>query len=391
MSQAPDRTPLRREIADRIANQGPIPFRDFFALALYHPEHGYYMRPSAATGREGDFSTSSDVSPAFGQRLAVAAADVFERLGSERWSLVEIGPGRGLLMADMLDGLARHAPRALQSLAEVVLVEVSPSLREAQERRLADHPSAPPRRWVASLDELEPGSITGCVIANEVLDALPVHAVVRRGDRLAEIHVDLAEAPGDDGEPRFRLVEREPGEPRLVALAERYGLCPREGHQAEICLELESWIQTLDRALARGAAVLVDYGHEAATLADEHHADGTLLAYHRHRVETDLLARPGEQDLTAHVNWTHLEDAARAAGFTWAGRTTQDRFLLALGIVEDMAADPAGGAESASRTAFRLSARSLVMPGTGGGRRFEACCLVKGVPADLRGLQDPFA
>jgi len=243
---------------------------------------------------------------------------------------------------------------------------------------------------VTSLDELEPGSITGCVIANEVLDALPVHALVRHDGRLAELHVDLAGAPGDDGEPRLCLVEREPGQPGLVTLAERYGLCPREGHQAEICLEFEPWLRSLNRVLARGAAVLVDYGHEASTLADENHANGTLLAYHRHRVETDLLARPGEQDLTAHVNWTHLEHAARAAGFTWAGRTTQDRFLLALGIVEDMAADPAGSYESAARTAFRLSARSLVMPGAGGGRRFEACCLAKGIPADLRGLRDPF-
>jgi SAM-dependent MidA family methyltransferase len=380
----PEPSALGEEIRRRIAADGPLSFRDFFELALYHPEHGYYTRPSAGTGRGGDFSTSPDVSPAFGQRLAVQAADVHRRLGQGPWQLVELGPGRGLLVGDLLDGLECHAPGAAEQLQEIVLVEVSPSLRAEQERRLEARGPHPPVRWVASLDELDAASVRGTVIGNEVLDALPVHAVVRREMGLRELFVDVDE----DG---FRFVERPPGQPELTRLADRHGLCPRPGQRAEICLDLPVFIRDLAAALARGAVLLIDYGHPAERLGDDAHGDGTLVAYHRHRVVDDVLARPGEQDITAHVNWTHLEEAAEQAGLKVAGRTYQDRFLLALGIVEDMARDSESGEESAARASFRLSARSLVLPAAGGGRRFEVACLVKGLSPDLRGLGDPYS
>jgi SAM-dependent MidA family methyltransferase len=375
---------LGEEIRRRIVTDGPLSFRDFFELALYHPEHGYYTRPSAGTGRGGDFSTSPDVSPAFGQRLAVQAAEVHRRLGEKPWQLVELGPGRGLLVGDFLDGLERHAPGAAGQLEEIVLVEVSPSLRAEQERRLASRGPHPPLRWVSSLDELDAASIRGTVLGNEVLDALPVHAVVRRETGLQELFVDV-----DDG--GFRFVERPPGRPEITRLADRYALCPRPGQRAEICLDLSVLIRDLAAALDRGAVLLIDYGHPAERLGDDDHGDGTLLAYHRHRVVEDVLARPGEQDITAHVNWTHLAEAAEQAGLTVAGRTYQDRFLLALGIVEDMVHDPESGEESAALASFRLSARSLVLPAAGGGRRFEVACLVKGLDPDLRGLGDPYS
>jgi SAM-dependent MidA family methyltransferase len=382
----PGPSSLAKELDERIGASGPLPFRDFFELALYHPKHGYYTRPSAVTGREGDFSTSPDVSPAFGRRLAVQVDDVHGRLGGGTWQLVELGPGRGLLVGDVWDGLKRHAPAAAERLEEIVLVEVSPALEAEQRRRLAERSDLPPVRWVISLEELETGSLSGAILGNEVLDALPVHAVVRREDGLRELFVDRDEAAG-----AFRFVERAPSRPELVDLADRYGLCPRVGQRAEICLELPRLLGELARVLGRGAALLVDYGHPADRLGDDAHGAGTLLAYHRHRVVEDVLARPGEQDITAHVNWTHLEEAARKAGWSVAGRTYQDRFLLALGIVEDMAHDPEGGEESPGEAAYRLSARSLVLPAGGGGRRFEVVCLVKGIDPRLQGLGDPYA
>lgn len=403
----------------RLASEVPLPFAEFMALALYHPEDGYYTRPGAATGRTGDFSTSSDVSPAFGRRLAVQAADVWARLGGGPWSLVELGPGRGLLAADMLEGLAEFAPGARAALTELVLVEVSPSLAAQQRARIAVVAPGLALRHVRDPHELAAGSITGFVVGNEVLDALPVHVLARRKAVASE------DAPGKDAAGKdalasdtivercvtwdgaaFAFVDRAPSDPRLAERAARFGLLPRDGHVAEVCLELEPFLRGIGRALARGAALFVDYGWPAARLADEEHADGTLLAYHRHRVEPDVLLRPGRQDITAHVNWDHFVEAARAAGLEFAGRTTQDRFLLALGLVDDLVAaesehatDPAdaagadsgGSPESSAALAFRLAARSLIMPGAGGGKRFEAAALVKGIPADLRGLGDPFA
>ena len=378
----------------RLASEAPLPFAEFMALALYHPEDGYYTRPGAATGRTGDFSTSSDVSPAFGRRLAVQAADVWARLGGGPWSLVELGPGRGLLAADMLEGLAEFAAGARAALTELVLVEVSPSLAAQQRARVAGVAPGLAVRHVRDLHELAAGSITGFVVGKEVLDALPVHVLSRRksasatgGDAVVERCVTW------DG-AACAFVDRAPSDPRLVERAAQFGLLPRDGHVAEVCLGLEPFLRGIGRALARGAALFVDYGWPAARLADEEHADGTLLAYHQHRVEPDVLFRPGRQDITAHVNWDHFAEAARAAGLDPAGRTTQDRFLLALGLVDDLVAAESGGADEGERAAalaFRLAARSLIMPGAGGGKRFEAAALVKGIPADLRGLGDPFA
>lgn len=374
-------------LRERLSGGRAIPFAEFMATALYLPGAGYYTRPDATTGRVGDFSTSSDVSPAFGRRLAVQAADVWRRLGRGAWHIVELGPGRGLLASDLLEGLAELEPEAHGALAEYVMVEVGAGLAARQVQRAAARAGHVRVRPAGSLAELPARGVRGLVLGNEFLDALPVHLVARRGTALRERCVTLDPAGGGFAWTDGPLVD-----PRLAARIDRYGLCRRDGDQAEVCLALEETVAQIDRVLEAGAAIFVDYGHAAAVLADEAHAEGTVVAYHRHRVETDLLARPGAQDITAHVNWDHLEDAAREAGLTPAGRTTQDRFLLALGIVEDMMlpAEADAAAESPAALARRLAARSLVMPGAGGGKRFEAACFVRGIDPGLRGLGDPF-
>jgi len=380
-----ERTPVEREVRRRLAAGGRLTFRDFMELALYAPGAGYYTRPGATTGRDGDFSTSADISPDFGRRLAVQAAEVHAQLGGGAWRIVELGPGRGLLAVDLLDGLARHAPAALKALTELVLVEVSGPLRAAQAERLrAAHPAVSVR-WAASLDELVPGSIEGFVVGNEVLDALPTHALARREGGLVERSIGLAE----DG--RLVLVDGPVSDARLPDRVARYGLLPRVGDETEVCLALEGIFARLGRALGRGAALFIDYGHPAARLADEAHAEGTLVAYYRHRVIFDLLARPGEQDITAHVNWDHCEAAAREAGLSPCGRVRQERFLLALGLLEDLLLDPEPGAISPAEAARRLAARAHVMPGAGGGARFEVAGFLKGIAGPLRGFGNPLA
>lgn len=413
-------TPIE-EIALRRAAAAPLTFADFMALALYHPEHGYYTRRAATTGREGDFSTSSDVSPAFGRRLAAQAIDVWKLLGGGPWRIVELGPGRGLLAADLFAALREFEPAAAAALEEYALVEISPSLEAAQRERLAPFAAATRFRWARAVEELGEGSVVGFVYGNEFLDAFPAHAIARRGAELVERGVAPAgaddgsergaadgasadignddaggldaerTAPRDGAESRLRFVDLPLSSPRLAELAARYGLCAEDGWEAEIALGVEAFAAALGRVLARGAACFVDYGHPAARLADENHREGSLVGYFRHRVTFDLLARPGLQDLTAHVNWDFLDDAMRDAGLVRAGRAAQDKFLLALGAIEDLAAPEEPERESPERLALRLAARSLILPGAGGGARFEAALYVKGIPTTLRGLADPFA
>jgi SAM-dependent MidA family methyltransferase len=177
----------------------------------------------------------------------------------------------------------------------------------------------------------------------------------------------------------------------LAEQVARYGLLKRPDDDTEVCLALEEFVAAAARALDRGALFFIDYGHPAVRLADEDHADGTLLAYRGHRVVYDLLARPGEQDLTAHVNWDHLADAAAAAGLASCGRARQERFLLALGLLEDLLFDPDPAAMTPAEQMRRLAARALIMPGAGGGTRFEVAGFVRGIPPDLRGFGDPLA
>lgn len=390
MSHSEGSSPAAAEIRRRILEQGRIPFHEFMELALYHPEGGYYTRLARGTGRRGDFSTSSDVSPAFGRRIAVQVAEVHRRLGGGPWRLIELGPGRGLLALDLLEGLRRFAPESLARLDELLLAEISPALRELQRRRLEPVAGSVNLRWVERLDEIEPGE--GVAVGNEFLDALPVHLVERRREGLREMAVclrgagvgDRAEEGGSPAGGGLTLCDGGPAGSELEAHAERYGLCARVGDRAEVCLEMPVVLRDLSRVLRRGAAILIDYGLPAERLGDEAHREGTLVAYHRHRVVEDLLARPGEQDLTAHVNWSHLEDAAAATGFEPAGRIYQDRFLMNLGLLEDLAAPPEGD-EDPSAATERLAARALIMPGAGGGKRFEAVGLVKGIEGDLMG------
>ena len=420
--QEPARPTPIEEIALRRAAAGPLTFAEFMALALYHPEHGYYTRRGATTGREGDFSTSSDVSPAFGRRLAAQAIDVFKLLGGGPWRIVELGPGRGLLAADLLAALREFEPAAAEALEEFALVEISPALEAAQRERLAPLGGATRFRWVRAVEELGEGSVVGFVYGNEFLDAFPAHLIARRGTALVERGVAAAgpeadgargasgdgaaegivdedargleaapDAPREGAERRLQFVDLPLSSPRLADLAARYGLCAEDGWEAEIALGVEAFAAALGRVLARGAACFVDYGHPAARLADENHREGSLVGYYRHRATFDLLARPGLQDLTAHVNWDFLDDAMRDAGLVAAGRATQDKFLLALGAIEDLAAPENPERESPERLALRLAARSLILPGAGGGKRFEAALYVKGLPTTLRGLADPFA
>ncbi len=364
---------LLRLIGDEIRAKGPMPFARFMQLALHHPEHGYYSRGPERLGRGGDFFTASDVGATFGACLSRQLVEMDALLGKPAtFHYVEHGAGRGILARDVEDALVVQAPDLARRLA-AVLVDTSPGMRAAAAGRI-------PAARVRAAGHVAPEG-AGCVVAVELLDALPVHRVRRRGEALVEVLVAL-EAD--------RLVESQgvPGE-ELRAWVDAYGAAPEDGDEAEACLALGPTLAGLAASIDRGFLVIVDYGHEAKRLFSPAHRRGTLMAYHRHRANEDYLERVGEQDLTAHVNLTALRQEAEGLGLYVAGVTTQDRFLIANGILDGLDTEDGGPVAATKR---RLQAKQLIHP-DGMGRTFKVAVLTKGMepPPILRGLEDPFA
>ena len=365
------RPELLRLLRDEINEQGPVSFARFMDLALNHPDYGYYARGASRLGRGGDFITASDVGPAFGRCLARQLAEMDAALDRpDRFRYVEHGAGRGFLAADVSAALAAE-PGDLARRVTFDLVDLSPGMRQAAAARL------PEARIAAGAPTSSGGA--GCVVAVELLDALPVHRVRRRGLDLCEVTV------GVDGDV---LVEGErAADESLRSWAAAYGAAPGDGDEAEICLALGPAVALLSASLTRGFLVVVDYGHEAPVLFGPRHRRGTLMAYHRHRAGEDYLAQVGEQDLTAHVNLTALRREAEAHGWTPLGLTTQDRFLIANGILDGLDAEEGGTLAATKR---RLQAKQLIHP-DGMGRMFKVAVFSKGFESapSLRGLADP--
>jgi SAM-dependent MidA family methyltransferase len=325
LSDVAEHPGLAARIRDEIRRAGPMPFARFMELALYDPDGGYYRSAEARPGRAGDFLTAPELHPIFGEMLARAIGQAWETLGRPDPFIVrEHGAGGGALALAMLPSLPtaiRYAP-----------VEVD-------ERRLA---TLRERLAVAGLvDRVAPSTepVDGVVVANEVLDALPVHRVRRHRDDLRELAVDLAA----DG--AFVEVEVEPTTPALAARLDEEGIPLVDGQTAELCLGLDGWLGSAAGSLRRGLAILIDYGYPAAELYDPvRRHDGTLRAYLRHQVSDDPYRFVGRQDLTAHVDVTAVERAARATGMTTLGVTTQAEALMGLGIedrLREIQADPA--------------------------------------------------
>lgn len=345
----PDPTPLARALAARIARDGPISVRAYMDACLNDPEHGYY-RTRRAIGAKEDFVTAPEISQVFGELIGLWAAVVWQQMGApERLRLVELGPGRGTLMRDALRAV-RKVPAFLNAM-EVVLVEPNGALQAIQRKALTA--TDVPVRWVrdfAAVSELAGGATI--VIANEVLDVLPITQLQRTESGWVERGVGISDA----GRLIFGVTANVVPLPQQASAAQP-GEIIEQRSTSEITAEL--------RRLADAgplAALFIDYGYERPAVGD------TLQAVRAQRYE-DPLASPGVADLTAHVDFTAFAADARAQGLTADGPVAQAAFLGALGIVERtsrlMAANPAAAPALEAATA-RLTAP------TGMGTLFKA-------------------
>jgi len=315
-------------IGAEIDAYGPITFERFMELALYHPTLGYYRSGRRRVGERGDYVTSPSLSPLFGAIVGRQVVELWQRLGAPAaFDFVEMGAGDGHLLRDLLQWAARAKPD-FAAAVRPTLIEPDPALRDTQGRALG-HLAAVPR-WVANLDEVPRGGVAGCFLSNELVDSFPVRLFSLRRGRLHEVCVERREGS---------LVEVEGGpvEPDLPAhLPPLLDALP-DGARIELSPAAGRWMTDVAVRLGRGFVLTFDYGYPAAQMYAPWRARGTLMAFYRHSVSADPLAHPGEQDLTAHVDFTTLAGIGRAHGLGPAGFTTQRQFLTALGINEAVA------------------------------------------------------
>ena len=350
--------PLAAVLAERIRNAGPISFAEFMRECLYHSEYGYYLRPIAQ--RFGDYYTSADVHAIFGRLLARQLEEMWELLGSPRPFLaVEAGAGAGRLAGDILDFAAREFP-AFYAAIEYIAVERSATRRAEHAQRLARHIAA---GRVLTATEVPAAIPAGCIFSNELLDALPTHRVMMDGGELREVYVGLESE-------QFTEMLRAPSTPVLGQYFRKQGITLQEGQQAEVCLDACRWIEDAGRAIGRGFVITIDYGHEAHALYDERHNRGTLLAYRNHTVTENILDAPGEQDLTAHVNFTALDLWGRHSGLARTGLVTQSQFLVGLGRANEFGDLYEPGQSEVEKLRARLLLKNLIHP-EGMGEKFQ--------------------
>ncbi|KIL41732.1 hypothetical protein SD70_05010 [Gordoniibacillus kamchatkensis] len=309
---------------------GAIPFRDYMEQALYHEQYGYYRTERPKIGKEGDFYTSSNVGTVMGEVLAAYAAEAAAALAAPggRLTVVEFGGGSGRLAAQLLDALRQRGDAAYSSV-QLVMIETSPFHRTLQQEALALHPGKV--RWSSEAEWLERGETEGVLaIANELLDAFPVHLL--EADDAGRPHQIFVAWDAD----RRRFTERRKplSDPHIAAYLAAEGVHLAPGQRAEVNLDADAWVARMCKRLRRGRLLVIDYGDVSAELYAPHRMRGTLLGYSRHVAAERPYERVGGQDLTAHVNFSACERAGIAAGATRSELLTQREFLLRHGALQ---------------------------------------------------------
>lgn len=358
-------TPLAALLAERIRRFGPITFAEYMRECLYHPVHGYYSQPESQ--QFADYYTSVDVHPIFGRLLARQFAQMWDELGrpAEFW-LVEAAAGTGRLASHVLEFAQAKLPEFYKAV-HYVAVERSAGRCDQLANRLAAHIQTGRCRPAVEIPVKIP---IGCVFSNELIDALPVHRVVRQGGSLQEIFVANDRAGFSEvHQPVSTCAVSEYFAAQAITLV--------EGQQAEAGLEACDWISEIGRRLGRGFILTIDYGHEVEHLFDTHHMAGTVLAYAGHQANEEFYAAPGQQDLTAHVNFTALRLWGERVGLAMLGLVPQTSFLLALGQRNDFADLYDDGMNETERVRARLQLKTLIFP-EGMGERFQVLVQQKG-------------
>jgi SAM-dependent MidA family methyltransferase len=353
-------------IIAQIKREGPVSFHDFMEASLYYPGLGYYTRSSQQFGEQGDYFTSPYISPAFGAMIARQLEEMWRIMDKPAFTIVEYGAGSGMLCHDILSYLAANT--SLYKHLQYCIIEKSPLMREKQQTHLHDKVS-----WLNSIEEIN--GFTGCILSNELIDNFSVHRV-KMEEELKEVYIDYRDT--------FTEVLK-PAPVVLKDYLDEQGVSLPEGYRAEINLEARDWISSIAGALERGYVMTIDYGYAAHELYAEKRKEGTLMCYSKHQVSDQPYTFIGEQDITAHVNFTALKEWGSKHGLNYCGLTNQAGFLLSLGLKEYLRTISLAGIDLISavkKEAFITRKLLLEM-----GERFKVLIQQKGLPdKELTGL-----
>lgn len=313
-------TAAERAIRRRIARHGAITFAEYMERALYGPG-GYYTRRNIGA----DYYTSPQVHPAFGALLAVQLFHFWQLLDRpDPFAVIEPGGESGLLGHDV-SRAAAHLPEGFAGALRYIVADrqgLAGQTRRPTAAAVVAHALRMPFR-----------NVVGCVLSNELLDALPVHRVRMEGGTLRELYVDIEADVADGYEGRLIEVAGDPSDPALEHRLSEIGVNPRDGQTVEICLLLDDWASSVANSLDAGFVVTIDYGRSAADLYDPaQRPHGTLVTYRSHRQTDSPLADPGRQDITAQVDFTSAQTAGERAGLTTLDNISQGQLLTGLGL-----------------------------------------------------------
>jgi SAM-dependent MidA family methyltransferase len=370
---------LREKIGQEMLERGPIPFSRFMELCLYDPDWGYYSRAAEQFGRAGDFYTSSDVHAVFGRLLARQFEEMWRLLGMpQEIELLELGPGRGLFAQDVLDWSAKKFAHFFQAL-NYVLVESSPLLRQKLGKTLSPYIDSGKAKLSPPgvLERTSAPEVPIIVFANEFLDALPVEILGAQG----ELRIGL-----ENG--RFVEVWAEASSRELEFL-DRYSVHPEAEERVEVPLVAQQYMASVAELVQRGFVIVVDYGYSREEqLAGRHR--GTIMTYRQHSTGGHPYEAPGEQDITAEVNFSALAAAAEQRGMLVEKLLTQSQFLMGIGEPNQFADAFADCRLPQEKAKVTLQLKHLVTP-AGMGERFHVLIASKGVEAaefsELSGLR----
>ncbi len=371
-----DTSDLKTEIVNLIVKKGKITFADYMDLALYHSKYGYYTSKKEKIGKRGDYYTSSDVHPVFGGLIARQLEQMWKILGKGKFTVVEMGAGKGWLCFDIINFIKDRFPEFFEKI-DYKIVEISKNLVVKQSgilKGLADRIS-----WESSSsDGFSFKPIDGCFLSNEFVDSLPVHQVKVRNGSLQEIYVTTR----DD---EFVEITDELSDPVLRDYFKELSINLKEGQKAEVNLKALNWTKNISRYLKRGFIITIDYGYLAEDLYSENRYNGTLMCYYKHTTSENPFVRVGNQDMTSHVNFSSLMQAGSEAGLKTTGFTKQSNFLIALGILDKMK-------ESYRDIGSILKMKTLLLPG-GMGDIFKVLIQHKGIDnpklIGLRSISEP--
>jgi SAM-dependent MidA family methyltransferase len=350
----PDTSALSGRLRERIRREGPITFRDWMMAVLYDEREGYYCRPNSNPwGREGDYRTSPERSALFAMTFARYFAGLHERLGRPaEWAIVEAGAGDSSFAGGVLKTLRDFFPEVFRA-TRYILDEINSEARAAVGDRLKMFAD---RIEFRSLRETQLNP--GIVFSNELFDAFPVHRVIVSNGELREFYVDVG------ANDNFVWKLGRPSSERIIKYFADNEIQLVDRQVAEVNLAIEDWLRQVSRSLTRGYLITVDYGQDADALySPTERMEGTLRGFKRHRQVDDLLADPGEEDLTTTINWTFVRDVGQKLSLRTVDFERQDKFLLSAGLLTQLQSESERAADDAERLRLSTAAREMILPG----------------------------